>query len=205
VTPESNHDSVQPPGGAAARTRILGIDPGYERCGWAVVECGPFGRAIALLASGTLRTSAQDSFPMRLHQLAAALEQLLVLWQPASMAIEELYFNRNVKTAIMVAEARGVILERAASRGLEIGEYAPTTVKSQLTGSGRADKQQVGYMVRRLTTLGPEAVIDDEADAIAIALCHGMLRGGPLPGRKTRGSSDWAALAAERAAAGGRQ
>jgi crossover junction endodeoxyribonuclease RuvC len=112
---------------------------------------------------------------------------LLELWQPQALAIEELYFAKNAKTALGVAQARGVILALAAGAGLAIAEYAPSTVKSQLTGSGSADKAQVAFMVRRLVGSGnaaPDAAaLDDELDAIAVALCHSMRASSPAAAR----------------------
>jgi crossover junction endodeoxyribonuclease RuvC len=166
--------------------RILGIDPGYHRCGWGVVERAQPGRAgWRLLASGAIITDAAASFPLRLHALSTELDLLLALWQPAALAIEELYFAKNAKTAMGVAQARGAILARAAGRAVAIAEYAPSTIKSQLTGNGAADKGQVAFMVRRLvgapaadgSGAEPSAkALDDELDAIAVALCH-CLRG----------------------------
>jgi crossover junction endodeoxyribonuclease RuvC len=151
--------------------RILGIDPGYDRCGWALLCAAP-GQTGQVLASGTLQTARGNALANRLHELALGLDDLLQQYAPDCLAVEELYFTKNVKTAIAVAQARGVVLERAAAAGLPIGEYAPTMVKSQLTGNGRADKQQVAFMVRRLVALDQAARLDDELDAIAVALCH---------------------------------
>jgi crossover junction endodeoxyribonuclease RuvC len=162
--------------------RILGIDPGYHRCGYGVVEQAPGrGTAWQLLASGAIVTAPSQTLPQRLHALGLELALLLQLWQPEALAIEELYFNKNVKTAIGVAQARGVVLAQCAGAGLAIAEYAPGTVKSQLTGSGNADKAQVEFMVRRLAgSAAPAAgALDDELDAIAVALCHSMRANSP--------------------------
>lgn len=153
--------------------RILGIDPGYHRCGFAVVERGSGGTA-ELKGSGTLVTRRNEPLAVRLHALALELEHLLAEWRPDCVAVEEVYFAKNAKTAIGVAQARGVVLEHSAAAGLPVAEYAPTTVKSQLTGNGQADKQQVAYMVSRWFSLGDSARLDDELDAIAVALCHAM-------------------------------
>ncbi|MCC7479022.1 crossover junction endodeoxyribonuclease RuvC [bacterium] len=159
--------------------RILGLDPGFDRCGYSVLERPerPRGNELGrLLDCGTLQTSRADSFPQRLSALARGLETLLALWQPQQVAVEELFFAKNAKTAMGVAQARGVLIERCASAGLSVVEYAPTSVKSQLTGSGRADKEQVAFMVRRLVgaQLEERKRLDDELDAIAVALCHSM-------------------------------
>jgi crossover junction endodeoxyribonuclease RuvC len=162
--------------------RILGIDPGYHRCGYAVVERADGGRW-RLLVSGAVVTDPSHPLASRLHQLSTDLAGLLRLWEPAELAIEELYFAKNAKTALGVAQARGVVLALAAGAGLAIAEYAPSTVKSQLTGSGRAEKAQVGFMVRRLVGGGADApaagALDDELDAIAVALCHCLRSGSP--------------------------
>lgn len=154
--------------------RILGIDPGYDRCGYAVLACTAQGRDTQVLASGTLRTSRTASLPERLHDLGQQVTQVIAQWQPDEMAVEQLYYNRNVKTVIEVSQARGVILERAAAAGATVAEYSPTQVKSQLTGNGQALKSQVAFMVCRLTGLKQGAKLDDELDALAVALCHGM-------------------------------
>lgn len=155
--------------------RVLGIDPGFHRCGFAVVEhAAP---APALCGSGVIVTQRGETLALRLHALALDYVRLLDEWRPQAVAVEEIYFTKNAKTAIGVAQARGVILERSAAAGLPVSEFAPTMVKSQLTGNGRADKAQVAYMVRRMIALPPQADekrLDDELDAIAVALCYCM-------------------------------
>jgi crossover junction endodeoxyribonuclease RuvC len=157
-----------------AAVRVLGIDPGYDRCGFAVVSCTPQGRNVQLLGSGTLRTSRSQTLPQRLHSLGRQVEAVIAQWKPDEVAVEELFYNRNVKTVIEVSQARGVILERAAAQRVKVAEYSPTVIKSQLTGNGRALKSQVAYMVTRLTGVKQGMKLDDEMDAIAVALCHGM-------------------------------
>jgi len=157
--------------------RILGIDPGYHRCGFAVVTAGK--SQPDLLGSGTITTKRTDTLPVRLHALALDLDHLLKEWRPDCLAIEELYFAKNVKTGIGVAQARGVVLEHSAAAGLSVAEYAPSVVKSQLTGNGQADKQQVAFMVGRWFKLDDQKRLDDELDAIAVALCHAMRAGIP--------------------------
>jgi crossover junction endodeoxyribonuclease RuvC len=163
--------------------RILGLDPGYDRCGYCLLERSAQVRSNelgTLLDCGTLQTPRGEPFPLRLSALARGLEQLIALWQPEQAAVEELYFNKNVKTAMAVAQARGVLLERCASAGLTVVEYNTTQIKSQLSGNGRADKEQVAFMVRRLAgpalsqVKGDGASLDDELDAIAVAFCHSM-------------------------------
>ena len=153
----------------------MGIDPGFHRCGYAVVDAGS--GAERLLASGVLLTTRGKALGERLCELARGFDELLREWTPDVVAIEEIYFTKNVKTAIDVAQARGVLLEHAAAAGVTVAEYTPTTVKSQLTGNGRADKEQVAFMVRRILRLADDerqSRLDDELDAIAVGLCHGQ-------------------------------
>lgn len=154
---------------------ILGIDPGYERCGYAALE--PQGSRMLLLGSGVLRSSPSLAPAARLNQIAQGLDGLLTLWRPAAVAVEEVFFSRNAKTAMAVAQARGVVLQRSAATGCAVAEYSPTAIKKQLTGSGSADKAQVAYMARRLAEAAAGSdpgKLDDELDAIAVALCHAM-------------------------------
>lgn len=150
--------------------RVLGIDPGTAITGYGVVE-GTAGTLNAL-AFGVIRTSAAQSLPQRLQAIYRQLRALLAEWQPASAAVEELFFNANVRTAMSVGQARGVALLALADAGLEIAEYTPTQVKQALTGYGDADKVQVQAMVRLLLRLQQPPVPDDAADALAVAICH---------------------------------
>lgn len=150
--------------------RIMGIDPGYHRCGYGVLE-GVAG-AVRLLGSGVIVTEAGRPLSERLNHLAMELDGQLLRWRPEGVAVEEIFFTKNAKTAIGVAQARGVVLQRCASGSLPVHEYAPTMIKSQLTGNGRADKKQVEFMVRKFVDLSDEKRLDDELDAIAVALCH---------------------------------
>ena len=157
--------------------RIAGIDPRYHRCGWAVLEIANGGGM--LHGSGTIVAESGQEMAQRLHLVAEGIDQLISLWQPDVMAVEELFFVKNVKTGIGVAQARGVVLQRAAAAGIRVHEYPPSMIKSQLTGSGNADKKQVEYMVRRLFDLPEDNQLDDELDAIAVAVCQAMRSGIP--------------------------
>ncbi len=149
----------------------MGIDPGYHRCGFGVLT--KQGRSAEQLAgSGCMTTKPKTPLAERLNSLALDYDRLLVEWKPDAVAIEEIFFTKNVKTAIGVAQARGVILQHSAAHGIEVFEYTPTMVKSQLTGNGRADKKQVEFMVRKLVKVPKEVKLDDELDAIGVALCH---------------------------------
>lgn len=156
--------------------RILGIDPGYQRIGYAVLEAYR-DRKPVLAESGVFETSAADPFPVRLVQMRDALREVIERLEPTELALEELYWSKNVKTAIAVAQARGVLMLTASELGLEVAEYSPTTLKLGLTGSGNADKGQVKYMVEQMLKLPQAKRLDDEYDAIALALLHAIKKG----------------------------
>lgn len=147
--------------------RILGIDPGLERTGFAVLENNETGET--LLDYGRIRTPAGSPLHERLRMLEDDLLGLIKQWSPGYCAIEEIYFSKNVKTALTVSHARGVILKVAASAGLSVHAFNPATIKSTITGDGRADKLQIQKMLAQI--LGIQIASDDAADAIACALC----------------------------------
>jgi len=149
--------------------RVLGVDPGLGRCGWAVLE-GRGGR-VGPVAYGTVHTEGEQVAP-RLATLAAQLRQVLAAHRPEALAIERLFFNANVRTAMTVGQASGVVLLLAAEHGLEVSAYTPPQVKQAVTGSGSAPKEQVGYMVKALLGLATVPAPADTADALAVALCH---------------------------------
>lgn len=148
--------------------RILGIDPGYDRLGVAILD--RTANTDTLQYSDCFLTEKRDTVPERLASLGARLEKLFRKWQPEIVALERIFFSVNKKTAIAVAETRGMITYLAAKRGLPIVEYAPSEVKVAVTGYGHADKSQVAAMVTRLVHLPHSPRYDDEYDAIAIAL-----------------------------------
>ncbi len=150
--------------------KILGIDPGYAIVGFGILEAQR-GQA-RLVRCGAINTPAGVPMPRRLVQIQEDLETLIHTFSPNVMAIEELFFNTNVTTAIGVAQARGVILMTAAKLGVEIFEYSPSQVKQAVVGYGKAEKHQVMEMTRRLLGLAAVPKPDDAADAVAIALCH---------------------------------
>lgn len=149
--------------------KILGIDPGYERLGIAVIE--KKGGTETLLHSECFKTSAKKPFTERLNEIGGATENALTRFKPDALAIENLFVSNNQKTAMRVGEVRGVILYLAASRDIPIYEYTPLQVKNAVTGNGKSDKRQVASMVRRLIRIEKDIEHDDEMDAIAIALC----------------------------------
>ena len=149
--------------------RVLGVDPGLGRCGWAVLE-GRGGRVVAA-GYGTVHTDGEQVAP-RLAALAARLRQVLAAHRPEALAIERLFFNANVRTAMTVGQASGVVLLLAAEHGRAVSAYTPPQVKQAVTGSGSAPKEQVGYRVKALLGLAAVPTPADTADALAVALCH---------------------------------
>lgn len=151
--------------------RVLGVDPGLTRCGYAVLAPGPSGSAQAL-ALGVVRTDKDDDTPLRLAVLQADIEALLDEFRPSAVAVERVFFQSNVRTAIGVAQASGVVLAAAARRGCWVAEYTPSQVKDTVAGWGGADKAQVQRMVQMRLGLATLPKPADAADAAAIALCH---------------------------------
>ncbi len=148
--------------------KILGIDPGIGRCGWGMVETQ--GSKLGVQGYGCIETSPKKEIPLRLKEIYAEISKIIKTYKPDAMAIEELFFNTNAKTAFVVGQARGVILLAAAQNNLEIAIYTPLQVKMALTGYGHAEKKQVGKMVKALLLLKDVPKPDDTADALAIAL-----------------------------------
>ena len=149
--------------------RVLGVDPGLGRCGWAVLDRR--GGQVVAAGYGTIHTDGDQVAP-RLAALAARLRQVLAAHRPQALAIERLFFNANVRTAMTVGQASGVVLLLAAEHGLQVTAYTPPQVKQAVTGSGSAPKEQVGYMVKALLGLAAVPTPADTADALAVALCH---------------------------------
>ena len=151
-------------------TRTIGIDPGMARLGYAVIETER-GKP-TLLACGVITTPKGLAMHERLSSIYDALREIVREQQPASMAVEELFFAKNVTTAVSVGQARGIALLVAAQAGLAVYEYKPMQVKQAVHGYGLASKEQVGEMVRVLLRLDAVPKPDDAADAAAIAICH---------------------------------
>ena len=154
-------------------TRVLAFDPGFERLGVAVIErqagAGASGKN-SLIHSDCIRTSATLSFPERLRALGTAAEQLIAAHAPDAVALEDVYFEKNAKTAMKVAQVRGMLCYIAAARGIAVLSYTPLEVKVAVTGYGKSDKAGVAAMVPRLIVLPDRKRLDDEFDAIAIGL-----------------------------------
>jgi crossover junction endodeoxyribonuclease RuvC len=149
--------------------RLLGIDPGLRFTGWGIVESD--GNRLRHVADGVIATDAALSVPLRLMALDAALAQLIALYRPEEAAVEETYVNRNATATLKLGYARGVALLAPARCGIAVFEYGAKTVKMAVVGTGNADKDQVGLMVRRLLP-GSVEKRADAADALAVAICH---------------------------------
>jgi len=150
--------------------KILGIDPGTAITGFGVLET--LGNRFRLLDYGCIRTDAGTPLEERLEKIYHGMILLINRWHPEELAIEELFFNKNTRTALTVGHARGVIFLAAAHQKVPIREYTPLQVKQAVVGYGRADKHQVQYMVKALLNLSSLPKPDDAADALAIAICH---------------------------------
>ena len=157
---------------------ILGIDPGVATVGFGVIRAE--GSAQTMIRCGVISTPADMRLSARLTQIYNDLLQLIDMFKPDVIAIEELFFNTNHKTGIAVAHGRGVILLAGETRGIPMYEYTPLQVKQAVAGYGRADKKQVMEMVRRLLKLDTVAKPDDASDALAIAICHARFAGSIL-------------------------
>lgn len=157
---------------------ILGIDPGYAIIGWGVIDFK--GISYIPICFGAITTDAGVDFNRRLEIIYNDLVEIIKKTKPDAVSIEKLYFQNNQKTAIMVAQARGVILLAAQKCGVRIFEYTPLQVKTAVTGYGKAKKPQVMEMTRRLLHLKEVPKPDDTADALAIAICHTQAAGTPL-------------------------
>jgi crossover junction endodeoxyribonuclease RuvC len=151
--------------------RVLGIDPGLTRCGYAVVDAAPSG-APKVVSLGVLRTPATEALPQRLAALRRDLVGLLEEFQPEVVAVEQVFFQVNVRTAMSVGQASGLALAEAAAFGCTVAQYTPNQVKSSVAGWGGADKAQVQRMVQVRLGLSSPPRPADAADAAALALCH---------------------------------
>ena len=153
--------------------RILGIDPGFAITGFSVIDYE--GNKFKLITSGAILTEAHTSFPLRLEQIYNQLNQIITEYKPDAMAIEELFFNNNAKTAINVAQARGVILVTAKLNKVPIYEYTPLQIKQTMTGYGRAAKKDMQEAVRHFLNMKEIVKPDDAADALAAAITHALM------------------------------
>ncbi|MBI2772967.1 MAG: crossover junction endodeoxyribonuclease RuvC [Chloroflexi bacterium] len=151
---------------------VLGIDPGTTGMGYALLDART--EPARILDCGLITTPADGTAAERLLAIGEAIDLLIRTHRPTSLAVERLYFNKNVRTAMRVAEARGIALLSAARASLEVAEYTPQEVKLAVTGSGSADKKQVQHMLSLVLALATPIAQDNVADAVAIALTHAL-------------------------------
>lgn len=150
--------------------RILGIDPGTALTGYAIIDT--IGTQLIVRDLGCIITSKHTPQAEKLVEISESLNELVNMWKPQEVAIEKLFFAKNVTTAVTVAQARGVIIHEIQKRGISHEEYTPKEIKLAVCGSGSADKKAVQKMVQLICNLKAMPQIDDAADAIAVAICH---------------------------------
>ena len=153
--------------------RILGIDPGYALVGYGLIDYD--GYVSKIVDYGVISTPKEETLPNRLFVIYKTLKKIIEIYKPNVVSIEELFYFKNQKTIIPVAEARGVIVLTCKECGIDVYEYTPLQIKQALTGVGRAEKQQVQFMVKTLLGLDKIPKPDDAADAVAAALCHSQI------------------------------
>ncbi len=156
--------------------RILGIDPGFALMGYGVVDRN--GSKFIPVEYGSLETTKDYPMQERLKMLYDGLTDIIERTKPEACAIEELFFNRNITTAIFVAQARGVAILACANAGIPVSEYTPMQIKQALVGYGKADKKQMQNMTKMVLGLAEVPKPDDTADALAAAICHGNVAAG---------------------------
>jgi crossover junction endodeoxyribonuclease RuvC len=164
--------------------RILGIDCGTERTGYGLIESD--GRSHRIVAAGAIETDARHPLPTRLLAIAQGLRAVVQMHTPESAAVEEVFYAQNVKTALKLSHARGVVLLTMAEAGVPVGEYSPLEIKTSVVGYGRAEKQQVKLMVHSLLALESTIESEDACDAIAVAICHATRQSSELRMRAAR-------------------
>jgi len=152
-------------------TRILGIDPGLTRCGVGVIDLAA-GRRVSLVSVDVFRTAPTDELAARIGTIGAQIEALILAQKPQIIAMERVYADANVRSVMGTAQISGVVLMLAHRHGIPIALHTPTEVKAAVTGSGRADKAQVGTMVAKILGLAEAPKPADAADSLAIAICH---------------------------------
>lgn len=150
--------------------RILGIDPGFAITGYSIIDY--IGNKFNLINSGAITTKAGVAFPLRLTKIYDDLQTIVDEYKPDAISVEELFFNQNVKTAINVAQARGIILIVGCKNNIPTYEYTPLQVKQAVAGYGRADKIQVQKMVKAILNAKELPKLDDITDSMAIGICH---------------------------------
>jgi crossover junction endodeoxyribonuclease RuvC len=153
--------------------RVLGVDCGAERTGYGVIESN--GRDHRLVTCGVIRTSPKDKLVDRLFRIGEGLREVIAVHLPQEAAVEQVFHAVNVKSALVLAHVRGVVLFAIAEAGVPLGEYSALEIKSSVVGYGRAEKQQVQFMVRSILRLDEEIASEDASDAVAVAICHATL------------------------------
>src|SRR6202789_1212466 len=169
--PGVNSSQVRLASGSSQSMRVLGIDCGGAYTGYGVVEIHTGGR-LSCLTCGAIKLSTREALPRRLSRIFTQLGEIIAEHQPDQVAIEDVFYALNVKSALKLGQVRGVAMLAASSAGLEVAEYSPLSIKSAVVGYGRAEKQQVQHMVTRLLHLAEIPEPPDAADALAIAICH---------------------------------
>lgn len=156
--------------------RVLGVDPGLTRCGLAIVDEAP-GRKVILKSVMVFRTPATDALADRLLQLDNALKEIIKEYKPDVVAVEQVFSQHNLKSVMGTAQAAGLAMVNGARSGCQVFTYTPTQVKASVTGSGKADKRQIGRMIAKICGLSSPPEPADASDAVALAICH-LWRGG---------------------------
>ncbi len=164
--------------GKDSAVRVLGVDPGLTRCGLGVVE-GAAGRRLTAVAYGVVRTPADEEISQRLFVLQEHVSAWIEAHEPDVVAVERVFSQHNVRTVMGTAQASAVAIVAAARAGIPVALHTPSEVKASITGSGRADKAQIGHMVARLLAMSAPPTPADTADALALAICH-VWRGGAM-------------------------
>lgn len=167
-----------PPGPTAASVRVLGIDPGSVRTGWGVVERS--GSKIVGIAAGVIEAGSKDELHLRLPVIYDGLRAVIIEHAPTTVAVEDIFYSRNVQSALKLGHARGVALLAAGHSGLDVTAYPPAVVKRSIAGSGRAEKEQVAMIVGAILGWKQLPAID-ATDALAIAITHAQAAGRPSP------------------------
>ncbi|MEC8704029.1 MAG: crossover junction endodeoxyribonuclease RuvC [Candidatus Neomarinimicrobiota bacterium] len=150
--------------------RIIGVDPGLNKTGFGILDYK--GSQVKTVAYGLISPPSKESLPNRLEYLHSHMNELIDKFQPITMAIEDSFYSQNVKSAILLGQARGVLLLSAASKGIPSMVYAPRKVKQSVTGSGSASKEQIKYMVEKILNVKKTIKSNDISDALAVGLCH---------------------------------
>lgn len=167
--------SLQTPSNDQTTMNILAIDPGYERVGIAILDADKKEKN-SFVFSDCFRTTTDEPHSQRIAKIQTRMSEVIRQFSPTELAIETLFFNKNQKTALLVAEARGAIIATAQNAGLSVYEYSPQQIKIAVTGSGSSDKNSIIKMIPLLISLNKKITLDDEFDAIACGLTHLSIR-----------------------------